>query len=236
MQTLHREIIRLENVYVAYSGTGRPAIADITLTIGVNKLVLITGPNGAGKTTLIETCLGLLKPLRGTAKLLGIDTRSRRIIDARKKCSYVPQDFMKPPYETYTARQVIELGLAPIRSIFPQLDRRSFDNRIEYIADLLEIKDLLDRPIGTLSGGQQQKVFIARALIRNPKIIFLDEPFASLDRESRKIVSRTVKAYVSKNRASAIVVSHDSSTIKDLADVIIEMDKGRIVKVLGDPI
>jgi len=79
---------------------------------------LITGPNGAGKTTLLETCLGLLKPMRGRALLLGVDTRRRRIIHARRRCSYVPQNFMKPPYEAYTALHVILLGFSAYKAPF----------------------------------------------------------------------------------------------------------------------
>lgn len=110
MQTIRR-VLELNHVWVSYSGTGKPAIADITLSIDLGKPVLITGPNGVGKTTLIETCLGLLKPFRGYVKLFGIDTRSWKLFKARRLCSYVPQDFMKPPYESFTARDVIAMGL-----------------------------------------------------------------------------------------------------------------------------
>ncbi len=227
-----RRVVQLDHVYVRYSGSGRPAIRDVTLSLDRPGLVLIVGPNGAGKTTLIETCLGLLKPFKGRALLFGIDTKSRAIACARRLCSYVPQDFAKPPYESYTVRQVIAMGLASRKTAFEPL-YRSEEEEIERVARLLEIEDLLDKPIGKLSGGQQQRVFIARALVRKPLALFLDEPFASIDRESRYRISKIIRGYVDEAKALALIVSHDTEPLYDLADVIIEMDDGIIKRVEG---
>ena len=227
-------VVRVEDVWVAYSGSDRPAIAGVSLSIPVGVVVLVTGPNGAGKTTLVDTCLGLLKPLRGRAFLFGIDTRSRRIHEARKLCSYVPQNFMRPPYESYTARRVVELGFAPSKAPFEPLSE-SEEERVEEVAELLGIEDLLDRPMGTLSGGQQQKVLIARALAREPRALFLDEPFSSLDRESRKLVAEVVEEYAREEKAMAVIVSHDVNPVIGVADAIVRMEEGRVVEVEGLP-
>ena len=226
------EVVKLKNVWVAYSGSDRPAMRNINLTVSSGKLLLITGPNGAGKTTLIETCLGLLKPYRGSAYLFGVDTRSWRIRHSRKMCGFVPQDFMKPPFETYTVRHVIRLGFAPYKSIFESLTEDE-NRRIQRISELLEIEDLLDRPIGTLSGGQQQRAVIARALARRPKALFLDEPFSSLDREGRKLISSVIREYVNSEDASVIMVSHDVNPIIDYADIVVKMENGRIISGEG---
>lgn len=230
MGAIQGEAVRLSDVWVAYSGSGRPAIKEINLKIDYNSLVLITGPNGAGKTTLIETCLGLLKPIRGEVFLLGVNTKSRKIIKVRRKCSYVPQDFMKPPYESYTAKHVIKLGLATDMYLFGLSDLE-IKRRILNVAKMLQIEDLLDRPIGTLSGGQQQKVYIARALVREPKVLFLDEPFSSIDEESRYVIAKVVHEYVHQKKACALVVSHDVDPIIDLSDIIVHMDNGKITNV-----
>ena len=227
MEAVRREAVRLEDVWVAYSGSGRPAIRDISLVFLRGEFTLITGPNGAGKTTLIETCLGLLKPLKGRVLLLGIDTRSRKIIKARRKCSYVPQDFMKPPYESYTARHVIELGLA----LEKLSGSREVEKRIEWVSRLLGIEDLLDKPIGILSGGQQQKIYLARALARKPEVLFLDEPFSSLDKESREHLASVLRKYVDEKKASAIIVSHDTGPVAELVDCTVIMEEGRVVRV-----
>ncbi|MEM3870723.1 MAG: ATP-binding cassette domain-containing protein, partial [Candidatus Korarchaeum sp.] len=145
------EALRLEDVWVSYSGSGRPAIREVNLSLSSGESVLITGPNGAGKTTLLETCLGLLKPFRGEAFLFGVNTKSRRVADVRKLCGYVPQNFMKPPEESYTVRQVISMGLAPLGSL-----RTELEARIDDISSLLGIGKLMEEPFGRLSGGQQQ--------------------------------------------------------------------------------
>ena len=213
-------------MWVAYSGSGRPAIVGVSLSVPLGVMVLVTGPNGAGKTTLLETCLGLLKPIRGRALLLGVDTRSRGIVEVRRRCSYVPQDFMRAPHESYTARRVVELGLA-----LSPLGARAASERVEWAAKLLGIEDLLDRPIGTLSGGEQQKVYIARAMARRPDVLFLDEPFSSLDRESRAAVAKAIREYVNERGATALVVSHDVSPVLGLVDTIVRMNGGKIVEV-----
>jgi len=102
--------VELRNVYVAYSGSRKPTIKNISLSFD-SGIYVITGPNGAEKTTLLETIIGLLKPYKGEAYLLSVNTKSRKIFKVRRKCSYVPQDFMKPPTEAYTGLDVIKLGL-----------------------------------------------------------------------------------------------------------------------------
>jgi len=224
---IRREAVSLTNVSVAYTGSDRPAIRDITISIPLGKLVVVTGPNGAGKTTLIETCLGLLKPVKGVAKLLGVDTRSRSIVKIRRFCSYVPQDFMRPPHDHYTAYQVISMGLAQLSGYS---DR---DGRITAIAGKLGIEELLDKPIGMLSGGEQQRVFIARALVRKPRVLFLDEPFSCIDTGSRRLVAETIYEYVEREGATAVIVSHELSPLQGLADALIKMDSGRVTEIRG---
>ena len=229
---LRGEVVKLEDVWVAYSGADKPAIKGITLNLPLRKTMLITGPNGAGKTTLIETCLGLLKPFKGKASLFGVNTRSRGIVQARRLCSYVPQSFMKPPFEAYTVSHVLKLGLASFKSAFEPINGDE-EKRIKWAAELLEIESLLNRPIGELSGGQQQRVLIARALLRKPKALFLDEPFASLDRESRYIVAEAVKEYVRREDASAVIVSHDVAPLNDISDVALKLVDGAVVEYEG---
>lgn len=218
------EVLRLRDVWVSYSGSGRPALTGVNLSLSSGESALITGPNGAGKTTLLETCVGILKPFKGDAFLLGVNTRSRRVVEARKLCSYVPQDFMKPPEEGYTVRQVISMGLAP----FPSALRAELERRIEGVSDVLGIRKLMEEPFGRLSGGQQQKVMIARALVRRPKILFLDEPFSSLDLEARSLLAESLGHYAREEGATLVVVSHDPNALRGF-DRVMRMDHGRLL-------
>jgi len=142
----------------------------------------------------------------------------------------VPQNFMKPPYEAYTALHVILLGFSAYKAPFEPVleDERK---QVSWAVELLGIGDILHRPIGTLSGGQQQKVLIARALARAPAIAFLDEPFASLDRESRRLVAEVLRKYVDGQGATVLVVSHDVNPILGYADMVVELLDGRIVRI-----
>lgn len=221
--------MKLSKVTVAYSGSDRPAIEDVDLELPLGSLSLITGPNGAGKTTLLECCLGLLKPIKGEVFLLGVNTKAREIIEVRKKCSYVPQDFIKPPYETYTVGQVLHLGLAPYVPPFrsPILNLKAMK-----VVEELELSDLVDKPIGTLSGGQQQRVLIARALIREPLALFLDEPLSCLDRYWRDKVMELVNDYVRDRGALALVVSHDPNPVENYVDYLVEMSEGKVKRVV----
>ncbi len=222
--------VELRSVWVKYSGRGKPAIKDVTLAIPRHCVVLVTGPNGAGKTTLIETCLGLLKPYRGVVRLLGVDTKSRLITDVRKLCGYVPQDFMKPPHETYSVKQVIAMGLVSRKAAFEPITE-SEERRVAEVAELLGIEDLLDKPVGKLSGGQQQRVFIARALVRNPQAVFLDEPLSSVDADSRPRIAEVIREYVDRNGALAMIVSHDTKPVEPVSDLIIKLVDGVIKEV-----
>ncbi len=210
--------VRLKNVYVAYSGSRKPTIRDVTLSLD-SGIYVITGPNGAGKTTLLETIIGLLKPYRGEAYLLGVNTRSRSIFRVRRRCSYVPQDFMKPPSEAYTGLDVIKLGLV--------FNRNGLNDVVD-LAKKLNALDLLEKPFGKLSGGQQQKIMIIRALARNPEVLLLDEPFSSLDAESRRRLLKILEGYEDK---LVIVVSHDTSLAEKIANGVIRMEEGRIVDI-----
>ncbi|MEM4469125.1 MAG: ATP-binding cassette domain-containing protein [Candidatus Nezhaarchaeales archaeon] len=227
------ELIRVElkDVYVTYKDPNRSALSGISLSISDPGLVLITGPNGSGKTTLLETCLGLLKPFKGTARLLGVPTTSSKIREVRKLCGYLPQNFMRPPYEAHTVRQVIALGLASINGPLKPLTVKEWD-KVRYVSKLLEIEHLLEEPIGRLSGGQQQRVFLARALVRDPLILFLDEPFSNIDSEGRGQVLDVLHNYVESRKATIMVVSHFvDPKLKGLATLTVTLIDGRVVSL-----
>ncbi|MEM0192536.1 MAG: ATP-binding cassette domain-containing protein, partial [Candidatus Korarchaeum sp.] len=135
---------------------------------------------------------------------------------------YVPQNFMKPPEESYTVRQVISMGLAPLGSL-----RTELEARIDDISSLLGIGKLMEDPFGRLSGGQQQRVMIARALVRKPRLLLLDEPFSSMDLEMRSILAEVLRDYSAREDAAIVVVSHDEVPLN--LDRVIRMNCGRVV-------
>ena len=220
--------VELIDVSTYYYGERRPAITGINLKIPANTLSLVVGPNGAGKTTLLETILGLLKPRRGIVKVFGHDM-AKRAQFVRKMCSYLPQDFMKDSDEPFLVKDVVAMGIASNRDL-GRLGEEDW-RRVYETLELVGMLEFSERPIGKLSGGQQQRVMLARALVRRPRLLLLDEPFSSLDRESRRSISENLLPDLVENGCTVIMVSHDLTFRPTICDLVVRMESGRIVEV-----
>jgi len=223
-------VVRLERVTTYYVSQSRPAIRDVNLEIPRGGVTLITGPNGAGKTTLLETILGLLRPRSGRVYVFGHDMR-RDPWRVRRLCGYLPQDFMKSSLEPFLVRDVVAMGLSPLRPM-GALTGRDWE-LVSRALRTLGIEGLAGRPYGRLSGGQQQKVMLARALVREPKLLLLDEPFSALDRESRKFLAYTLIPGLVKSGVTVVMVSHDTTVIPEGTSMVVLMEDGEVVEVRG---
>jgi len=220
--------IELYGVSTYYSGETKPAITNIWLKVPSQSLMLLVGPNGSGKTTLLETILGLLKPKTGKVKLFGYDI-PRMAFKARKICGYLPQDFMKPPEEPFLVREVVGMGLASNKP-FGRLSEEDW-RMVDEVLSFVGIKDLAEKPIGKLSGGQQQKVMLARVLVRKPKLLLLDEPFSALDEASRRFIAENLLPKIVDEGCTVVMVSHDISFKPKNCTLTVKMDYGRITEV-----
>ena len=218
-------VVRLEGVSTTYEGERRPAITDINLLVERGELITIIGPNGAGKTTLLETINGLL-PSEGLVEVFGLSVREHGR-ELRRRIGYVPQDFMVEAGTPFLVKDVVAMGrvgrIGPLRPI------REGDWEIVWaVMEELGIADLADRPIGKLSGGQQQKVMIARALAKEPELLLLDEPFSSLDARSRMVVCEILDGLREERGVTVLVVTHDLSAIPEGCERIVLLNEGRI--------
>ncbi len=220
-------VIKLKDVSTVYEGERRPAIKNINLTLEEGELAYIIGPNAAGKTTLLETINGLLSAFKGKVSVFDLDVRKygREI---RCQIGYVPQDFMVNPGEPYTALDVVLMGRYGKIGIIRRSSREDKEKAIKAMR-LLGVEELANRPVGKLSGGQQQKIMIARALAKEPRIFLLDEPFSNLDPESRDKVSTLINQIRRENNITTIIVTHDISQISGSCHRIIVMNGGRII-------
>jgi len=230
---LDRYAVELENVSTYYYGEKRPAIRDVSLRIPAGALVLITGPNGAGKTTLLETIIGILKARRGRIRVFDYEV-PREAAKVRRMTSYVPQDFMKPPAEPFTAREVVAMGLSSLRPLGRLAE--SDWNRVDQVLELLGMSEHSEKPFGKLSGGQQQKIMIARALVRDPKLLLLDEPFSAVDRESRQLISRRIFPKLLNRGCTILFVSHHPEPGLLEPDIIVELQEGVLRKVIAQDV
>jgi len=220
-------IIRLESVSTIYEGERRPAIRDVNLTLDQNELVYVVGPNAAGKTTLLETINGLLPIFKGRVLVFGLDMQTRGK-DVRREIGYVPQDFMVEPGEPYAALDVVLMGRYGKIGVLRRPDKEDLEKATEAMR-LMDVDDLANRPMGKLSGGQQQKVMIARALAKEPRILLLDEPFSNLDPDSRERIPTLISRVHEERKMTTIIVTHDIHQMLSLCSRVVVMNSGRIV-------
>jgi ABC-type Mn2+/Zn2+ transport system ATPase subunit len=219
--------IRLDGVSTVYEGERRPAIRDIHLTLDKKELVYVVGPNASGKTTLLETINGLLPICTGSISVFGLDVKShgRQI---RCEIGYVPQDFMVEPGEPYTAFDIVMMGRYGKIGILTRPNERDRERVVE-VMTLLEIAGIAQRPMGKLSGGQQQKVMIARALAKEPTILLLDEPFSNLDPTSRENIPALINRLHEEKELTTLIVTHDVHGMLDGCGRVIVINNGRIM-------
>ena len=221
--------VELQDVTTAYPRSKDPALRSVTLRIPRGALALITGPNGAGKTTLLQVILGFLRPLRGRVFVLGHEIPGEAL-RVRRAVGYLKQDFMKPPTESFRVKQVVAMGLAPYKRPFENLTREE-EERIREALRSVGMEGYEDRPLGTLSGGQQQRVMLARAIVRRPRLLLLDEPFSSVDKEGREEIARLIDRIRRSLGATVVVVSHDLSPIVGYASMLVELQDGMVRRV-----
>lgn len=199
--------LEITNLSVAYSK--EDTLHNISLNIKKGEFVNIIGPNGGGKTTLIKAILGLIPKTQGEISILGNPIRK-----GKTKIGYVPQksetekDFPITVLETVQTAFLKE-GLNPFKFFSTQEKQKALD----YL-ELLGVDGLADQQIGSLSGGELQRVLIARALAREPEILFLDEPCANTDTESSRKIHEILDGINSKG-VTVVVVSHDINHILD---------------------
>jgi len=213
-------MIRLEDVWYRYDG-GDWVLRGAGLEIREGEVLAIVGPNGAGKTTLMKIAAGIYRPLRGRVEAWGRDlwaAPGAERLALRRRIVYVHE---KPILIRGTVLDNIAYGLR-IRG----LDRDEAQRRAEEAAKLLGIDMLLDRRASGLSRGQQQLVAIARALAVEPRILLLDEPFAHLDREKRRLLLNVLRKQAD-NGTGVAVATHDTYLAARVADRAVLVENGR---------
>jgi len=200
----------LEDVWVQYNGV--TVLEDITLSVQNRDFLGIIGPNGGGKTTLLKVILGLIKPNRGRVTVLGGPPE-----EGRRFIGYVPQLTQFDREFPATALDVVLMGRLGHKGLLRRYTEE--DMEIAYKAlESVEILDLKDRQVGKLSGGELQRVFLARALAADPKILLLDEPTASIDEPTKTELYELLKGL--NREITIILVSHDIGVISSYVDKI----------------
>jgi zinc/manganese transport system ATP-binding protein len=222
------EAIRLRGA--AASRGGRPIWSGVDLGIGEGEFVAILGPNGAGKSTLLNFVLGLLPIDTGEATVFG-----ERPGSARSRIGYLPQRRSFDAGTRIRGTDVVRLGLDGTRWGFPlpaALSRsgRQANRRVEQMIDLVGAGAYASRPIGSLSGGEQQRLLIAQALVRGPRMLLLDEPLDSLDLSNQGAVASLVQRICKSEGVTVLLVAHDVNPILPYLDRVVYFAEGAAVE------
>jgi zinc/manganese transport system ATP-binding protein len=213
------ETLAVEGVSVRLGG--REVLHDVRFSIRAGEFVGLIGANGAGKTTLLRVILGLQKPAAGQVRIGGA-ARARR----GTAVGYVPQKIELDPDMPLRARDLVGLGLDGHRFGIP-VPSRGRRALVDEMLGAVGAAAFADARVGTLSGGEQQRVMIAHALISKPRLLLLDEPLANLDlRSEQEIVS--LLARIAKERGIAVLISaHEINPLLPVMDRVVYMAAGR---------
>lgn len=182
-------ILELSEVWAAYPGGRGAALRGASLRLFPGELGLLLGPNGAGKTTILEVLLGFV-PYRGGARAFGLEVR-RHLGEIRRRLAYMPQALFFPPDTPCLAVELVAMGRFGLFWPWQRLPREERERALTALAHL-GLAGKADWPLGHLSGGEQRKVLLARALAKGAEALLLDEPFASLDPEARQDLAQAI--------------------------------------------
>jgi len=219
MATEPDETLAVDGVCVRLSG--REVLHDVRFTVQAGEFVGLIGSNGAGKTTLLRVILGLQVPATGTVRIAG-RPRSR----GSQLIGYVPQRILLDPDMPLRARDLVGLGLDGHKFGIPLPSRK----RREMVDEMLAAVDAHrfgDERVGNLSGGEQQRVLIAHALISRPRLLLLDEPLANLDIRSEQEVIALVACIAKEQRIAVLISAHEMNPLLPVMDRIVYMAAGR---------
>ncbi|MBM3192018.1 MAG: ABC transporter ATP-binding protein [Chlamydiae bacterium] len=204
-------VLSASHVFFSFDKT--PLLQDISFTVQEGSWVAVIGPNGSGKTTLLKLLMGFLKPTQGSISLLGqLPHISHPYI------GYVPQVNIYDQKFPLSVVDVVLMGALSELTWYGAYPK-SIKQKADHVLHLVGLKHLKHRPFGTLSGGQAQRVLIARALIHDPKILFLDEPTANIDPETQKLILHLLASL--KSSMTIIMVTHHLQSFIEHVDNVL---------------
>ena len=218
-------VINVENAVVSYRED--VALRGVSFRVKPGEFVGIIGPNGAGKTTILTIINGLGKLLHGSVTVLGHSITPGNGHSLRKRVGYVAQVQNIDPRMPMSVRDVAMIGRYGRLGLIKRPNRHDWEI-VDEVLELVGMTHLSQRPIGHLSGGEQQRVSVARCLAQEPEIFLLDEPTASLDWRAKTDILELVKIIHNSRRLTTLFVTHDLSSLPVTCDRALLMKEGLI--------
>jgi zinc/manganese transport system ATP-binding protein len=201
--------------------SGRQILDEVSFTVGAGEFTGLIGPNGAGKTTLLRVILGLQRPTAGQVAVLG-RPRSLR----NQPAGYVPQKVLLDPDMPMRARDLVALGLDGNRYGL-RLPSRQRGQAVREMLHAVDAERFADARVGNLSGGEQQRVLIAQALISRPRLLLLDEPLANLDLRSGQEIIGLLARIAREQQIAVLLSAHEMNPLLPVMDRIVYLAGGR---------
>ena len=203
------------------------AFQDINLDIDAGEVFGLLGPNGAGKTTLIRTLVGLIRQSEGKAAIFGLDTIKDKM-KIRKRLSLLPQECQ--PYENLTAKE----NISYYGRMHGTIPREEVESRTDELIDIVGLRGRENDQVQEFSGGMKRKVLVARSLVMNPDLVFLDEPTTGIDVIGARMVRNLIKKMSREMGKTIILTTHDLNEVSELCDRVGIMVEGKLVAI-GKP-
>jgi zinc transport system ATP-binding protein len=217
-----KPVVELRDISVRYAN-GVLALEGITLDVNDKDLIALIGPNGAGKSTLLKVILGLIKPTTGLVRLFGSEDLTKNL----KYVGYVPQSAQaRDSNLPFSVFETVMLGRTPQAGLFHSIGSKDM-RKVEEVLKLFGIFELKDRKIGQLSGGQSQRVFLAKAMVADPKLLLLDEPTSGVDTTSKTEFYNTLERLNKETEITVILSSHDIGVITKIANRVLCINRAQ---------
>lgn len=219
-------VVRFRDVSIGYEG--RPALRGVSLVVEPGEVVAVVGPNGSGKSTLVRGLVGLAEVLHGSLELFGQDSAQFR---DRARIGYVPQRHTIAGAIPSTVREVVASGRLPRKRFWQRM------NRVDRLAVRAAIDEVglgaqTKTPVGILSGGQQRRVLIARALAADPDVLIMDEPTAGVDVENQRSLAVTLGRLAARGH-TMIIVTHELEALSPVVTRVVTIGGGLVTSDVG---
>lgn len=220
------EIIEVNNLSFSYGD--KEILSELSFQINKGEILGIIGPNGSGKTTLLSVLSGFFTNIQGEVLFQGKNVKEYKKIDLARSFAFLEQE--GTPHLSFTVEEIVLMGTYPWQKQLLK-DSRGYLEIVDSALKTLEIGDLRNVPLYKLSGGERQLVALARAMVQQPQVIFLDEPTNFLDIRHQVLFMQHIKNWQEEKQLTVIMVLHDLNLAAQYCDRLVLLNKGKIEAV-----